>query len=106
MLRCGEQVTTDEELLRIARDVAARAAGRRQDARLIGNVTAGELLVLANRLPELMASVEHGRKLERADVSWYLRSTPRAGGVLISIEHSNTVARLAGDIERGEHVKP
>ena len=38
-----------------------------------------------------------------AEVVAYLRQTPRASGQLISIESSNDIARLAQDIERGEH---
>lgn len=47
---------------------------------------------------------EHGRREERAAVVAWLRTTPRARGVLISIHSSQCVARLAEGVERGEHV--
>ncbi len=46
------------------------------------------------------------RERERAKVVAYLRVTPRAGGVLLPILMSQAVARLADDIERGEHRPP
>jgi hypothetical protein len=40
---------------------------------------------------------------EREFIVAWLRTTPRACGVLLSIDSSQTIARLADAIERGEH---
>jgi len=47
-------MASDEELLRIATDVGACAASWEPTARLIGNVSAGELWQLAGRFVELV----------------------------------------------------
>lgn len=48
--------------------------------------------------------IQQIREDERAKIVAWLRSTPRAGGVPISIASSQDVARLADAIEAGEHV--
>ena len=58
---------------------------------------------------ELRADVSRLRKAlteERIAVGEFLRMTPRACGVLISINSSQDIARLADAIEHGEHRKP
>lgn len=48
--------------------------------------------------PLLNARVAAAVAAERERVAAWLRTTPRAAGVLISIEHSDTLARLADDL--------
>jgi hypothetical protein len=45
----------------------------------------------------------HNREGTEAAIAAWLRSTPRAGGVLVGIGSSQDIARLADAIERGEH---
>lgn len=47
---------------------------------------------------------ETEKRVER-EVAEYLRMTPRAKGVLISINSSQDIARLADDIESGAYKK-
>lgn len=54
------------------------------------------------RPPEQAIRADERAKVE-AEVVAFLRHTPMASGQLISIESSNDLARLAQDIERGEH---
>jgi hypothetical protein len=44
-------------------------------------------------------------KAERKHIANWLRTTPTARGVLININSSGDIARLANDIENGEHEK-
>lgn len=47
---------------------------------------------------------ETEKRVER-EIAEYLRMTPRAKGVLISINSSQDIARLADDIESGAYKK-
>jgi hypothetical protein len=48
--------------------------------------------------------IEIGRAAERRDVVAWLRVAPRARGILIHINSSQDIARLADDIESGAHL--
>ena len=50
------------------------------------------------------AITETEKRVER-EIAKYLRMTPRAKGVQISINSSQDIARLADDIESGDYKK-
>jgi hypothetical protein len=57
------------------------------------------------RKKEIAAREDWIRADERRLIAAFIRTAPRAGGALISVDSSGDIARLADDIERGEHAK-
>lgn len=130
MLRGEGRVSepTDEELLRIAFAVGVCAAGWSPEARIIGNVTAAKVLMLAIGCAELVKrhdgcndllaqldklraektfGILQGRALECADIVAYAKRKASGLGVLSrsvkNQRHREALDEFARELEQGLH---